>query len=270
MSKQLSLKQLIKIGVAGALLAVPVSIVAASPGEMDTTVQDRVTIVLGALESDPSAESLNDLRDLLSRAQVAAEEEHNEHYSEKEDVDLLLNEVNARLPFETDRAYFKGLYGWSSAGELAETWAITLPEPIGDLSKEEIRRLLEATGRYIASEKLDRFLWFFDQSLPIAFSSDLLFWPYAEWDLDGLTEEILVRQSVYASGGQTALEDHVVDTARQTLEDGTASYSTLATALRKLAPEEQTNYSAMVQQRYEDELEEARAEQGQGGPHIDQ
>ena len=264
------LKQIIKIGVAGALLAMPVSIFAASSNEMDTTVQDRVTIVLSALESDPSAEALNDLTDLLSRAQVAAEEEHNEHYSEKEDVDLLLDEVNARLPFETDRAYFKSLYGWSSAEELAETWAITLPEPIGDLSKEEIRRLLEATDRYIASEKLDRFLWFFDKSLPVAFSSDLLFWPYAEWDLDGLTEEILVRQSVYASGGQTALEAHVVDTARRTLEDGTALYSTLNTALRKLAPDEQAKYSAMVQKRYEDELEKARAEKEQGGPSFDQ
>ncbi|MEO1220550.1 MAG: hypothetical protein AAFY42_04260 [Pseudomonadota bacterium] len=264
------LKQIIKIGVAGALLAMPVSISAASPNEIDTTMQDRVTVVLNALESDPTAEALNDLTDLLSRAQVAAEEENNEHFSEKEDVDLLLDEVNARLPFETDRAYFNGLYGWSSAEELAETWAITLPEPIGDLSRAEIRRLLEATDRHITSEKLDRFLWFLDQSLPNAFSYDLLFWPYAEWDLDGLTEEILERQSVYASGGQSALEAHVVDTARLTLEEGTALFSTLRTALRKLSPDEQAKYSAMVQKRYDDQLEQARAEQGQGGPSIDQ
>lgn len=231
-------------------------------GNEDVAVSDRISAVIAELESDPSPESLARLETLLQRAQIAAEEEDNPNSRDKEPVEPLLREVNSILPFETNRAYFKSLYGWTDTRTLARAWAMERPLPIGDLSRDEIRQLLEATNRHIATDdKLDRFLWFLDASLPNAFNTNLLFWPHAEWDTSSLAVEIATRRMLFETGGEAAIREHEIATARATLAEGTANFSILRQASTLLPPDERAQYEIRIQEAGARQVEAARIEQ---------
>lgn len=225
-------------------------------------VSDRIGAVIAELERDPSPELLARLEHLLNRTQIAVEEEDNPNFRDKEPVEPLLREVNAILPFETDRAYFKSLYGWTDTKTLARVWAIELPMPIGDLSRDEIHQLLEATNQHIATDdKLDRFIWLLEASLPNAFSTNLLFWPHAEWDSSSLAAEIVTRRTLFETGGEAAVREHEVATARTTLAKGTADYATLRQASALLPTDERVRYETMIEEAGVRQVEAARAKQ---------
>lgn len=173
---------------------------------------DRASVLIARLAAKPSDIQYSELYKLIREAEHLADEDSPR-------LEELIAAINAAAPLETDRVFFATMYGWTSADELAQTWAAPLPGPVNDLSDRELLALIVSLHDNLATPQLDRFLRFLAQSLGSAFSTDLIFWPYGQWSHKELVAEIRKRQTLLAEGGAALLSTYEIEIARQIMAD---------------------------------------------------
>ena len=173
---------------------------------------DRSDRLIAQLTASPSEEQFAALYEMMREAEHLADEDSPR-------LQELIAAINAATPLQTDRAFFASLYGWSSADELAQTWAVPLPERVGDLSDEELLAIIVSLNDHIATPQIDRFLHFLSQSLVAAFNTDLIFWPYSDLAPEELVAEIRKRQTLFEESGALGLREYEVTIARQIIAD---------------------------------------------------
>lgn len=168
--------------------------------------QTRVEQAITAITKSPDPERKAQFAALLSEATNAAERR-------LDSLEGLLDQLEAFMPERPDGAWLASLYGASSPEEYAETWTEPLPAPLDSLTREEILALLQAHDRLHPSPGSERLLVYIERSLPDAFNSHLIYYPYAEWSLDELANEIVKRRSLLEQGGRHALDAYEVEVA---------------------------------------------------------
>ncbi|WP_298304060.1 hypothetical protein [uncultured Erythrobacter sp.] len=269
------LKQFIRIGGAGALLAMPVSIAAENPdSEAVGEMSNRLASTIEILESDASEEAIQRLADLIRRGQNAADEYSSERRKSKDAgaesenyelrkaaVEAIVAEINSHPPMDVDWLWLVTLYGWSSAEEVAEGWAIDFPDPIEDLEEDDIRILLDGVDKNVGTNKLDRFLWFLELSLGEAFSTDLIFYSYREWDNGELAKEIVKRRGVIEAGGKDALDVYELEVAKEVWANMDSKPWSLQWASSRLYPDDRPLRYEKLQERDRLAEEQSRAKQ---------
>lgn len=176
------------------------------------TEHGRAERLIEELLLEPNDQQYARLFDLLKEA---------EHLADKDSPRLakIIETINATTPLQTDRIYFATLYGWSSANELARTWAAPLPQAVPDLTDDELLAILTAHAEHIGKPQAERLLHFLGESLGDAFSTGLIFWPYGEWTLTEMIAEIRYRRKLVDEGGRQALEHHETKAAEAILAD---------------------------------------------------
>ncbi|MEP0391574.1 MAG: hypothetical protein ABJ205_13215 [Erythrobacter sp.] len=258
-------KHLIWIGVAGAQLATPVSVAADHPdSEIVGEMSNRLSTTIEILESDASEEAIQRLTDLINQGQNAAEEYSSERRKSRETetrseeyqlrkaaVEAIVEEINSHSPMKVDWLWLVTLYGWSSSEEVAQGWAIDFPDPIVDLNVDEIRALLDRVDKHASSNKLDRFLWFLDESLGKAFSTGLIFYPYREWDNEELAQEIVKRRDIIETGGQGELDAYELDVAQEVWTNLESEYWSLQWASSRLYPDDRSLRHEKLEERHQ-------------------
>lgn len=180
-------------------------------------------------------------------------------------LDPILDELETLTGHRDNSDYWASFHGGNGPDEFADINGSALPEPIPSLTLDEIRSLLELEARARESQHYDgatsiRLHSFLSASLGHAFTTDLIFHPYGEWDREGLAAEIIRRRSVINSGGAEALAKHEASSARSTLGEGTAPAAILSIALEMLAPEERGAYESALEAKYQEEVEAARVQ----------
>jgi hypothetical protein len=163
--------------------------------------QTRVEQAISAVTKSPDPERKAVFVALLSEAANAAERR-------LETLEGLIDQLEAFMPERPDSAWLASIYGSSSPEEYAETWTEPLPAPLDNLSRDEILVLLQAHDRLHPSAKSERLLAYIVKSLPDAFDTDLIYFPYAEWSLEELANEIVKRRSLLEHGGHEALRSY--------------------------------------------------------------
>ncbi len=250
------------VGVAALGAAIP-SVVAAEEGEKtQVPVSDRVSRVIDRLESEASIEEIARLTDLFRRAEVAIYKERGEERAivmlgaasasdikREDDLDALLEQINAHYPLEVDRMFFRTLYGWTSVEELAVQWGIEFPKPIKDLTEREIQTLLDAMDRSATTGKIDRFVWYLENSVGAAYNTDLTFYSYREWKDGELASEIVTRRNLLEEGGEDALDAYELEVAREVWADFEAKPWALQWASGKLYPDDRSLRGRMLRER---------------------
>lgn len=174
--------------------------------------QTRIDETIEAIVKSPDPERKAAFAALLSEATDAAERR-------LDTVDGLIDQLEAFMPQRPDRAWLASLYGASSPEEYAETWTEPLPPPLVDLSRDEILALLQAHDRLHPSPGSERLLAYIGQSLPGAFDTDLIYFPYAEWSLEELADEIVKRRLLLKLGGNEALGRYEIEVAERIAAD---------------------------------------------------
>jgi hypothetical protein len=175
--------------------------------------QTRVEKTIEAIVKSPDPERKAAFAALLSEASNAAERG-------LDTVDGLIDQLEAFMPERPDRAWLASLYGASSPEEYAETWTEPLPPSLMDLSRDEILALLQAHDRIHPSPASERLLVYLERSLPGAFTTiGMIYYPYDDWTLEELADEVVKRRLLLKQGGNEALGRYEIEVAEEIAAD---------------------------------------------------
>lgn len=119
-----------------------------------------------------------------------------------------------------DEFYFHALMGFSSPEEFAARAALGIPAAL-DLGRTEIIALLEKITSSPGPDA-DYCLDLLGKSFPYADVSDVIYWPDRERTNEESADEILLRKSLFVSGGSDAVRLHIVTLASGVMADPNA------------------------------------------------
>lgn len=132
--------------------------------------------------------------------------------------DALVAEINALSGCDYSEGDFFELYSWTSPRELAERAALGPAPKIADITRAQIHESIAIVTS--AEEPQATFhLELLEASLPYAEASGLLFHPHTELSDEEIVDEMLLRQHLFESGGQAAVQTHLRALALAVMED---------------------------------------------------
>jgi hypothetical protein len=119
-----------------------------------------------------------------------------------------------------DEFYFHALMGWSSPEEFAARAALGIPAA-ADLQRDDIIAIIEkiVTSPGVEADYCQSLL---ENSFPYADVSDIIHWPDEERTNDETADEILLRKTLFESGGTAAVRLHIVSLANGVMADPNA------------------------------------------------
>ncbi|WP_299324269.1 hypothetical protein [Parasphingopyxis sp.] len=130
-----------------------------------------------------------------------------------------LSELEKLTGKEWQEETFFEIWGWTSEEELAEAAAIDFPEPLSDMSETELAQIVDfhrSNGGQIWEDRLFEYL---EASLPTAFSTDLLFWPYRDMTPFEVAQEVTKRKKILGQSGLRGLREYELKLAQMVLEN---------------------------------------------------
>jgi hypothetical protein len=119
-----------------------------------------------------------------------------------------------------DEFYFHSLMGWGSPEEFAARAALGIPAA-ADLEKADIVALIDKISSSPGPER-SYCLDLLAKSFPYADVSDVIYWPDRERTNDEAADEILLRKTLFATGGVDAVKVHIVSRANRVMSDPNA------------------------------------------------
>lgn len=151
------------------------------------------------------------IAELASRASDAAE-------TGSAPLDPILDDLEALTGQRQNHDYWLIFHGGEGPDFYAQAVSEPMPAPISSLASHEIKSLLELHDRFASDEDFDeaiqdRCLRYLERCLGEAFNTNLLFYPYRDYDLDGMVDEINLRTDLLEKGGGEAIKKYEYDIA---------------------------------------------------------
>lgn len=199
--------------------ALPLSSTQAMPPSEEA---DRSGQLIANLQREPDEAHRERIYDLIIEGErIVYDGSHGGIVSPDYDQDALgqvIDELEALSGIRKDHSYFVTVHGIDYSDE-ADFLATPRTPPVNDLTDAEIVALLDLSIGSLTEPQLNNLLLFLDQSLGPAFSSDLIFWPYAEWTNPELVTEYRRRHAIYQQDGLEGLRAYELQIAHRLLDN---------------------------------------------------
>lgn len=134
-----------------------------------------------------------------------------------QDCSAELAEIERLTGIRYEPEFFFEIWSWTEERDVAEQAVYGAPEPMSDLSSEELMEALEIVHDPGARSQF--MVDYLERCFPKAFTNDLLYYPHRDLTDEELVEEVFRRKRLLAEGGEAALDEYLVQLAQTVMAD---------------------------------------------------
>jgi hypothetical protein len=135
-----------------------------------------------------------------------------------DNCDALIGQINQLTSGTYGPVDFFELYAAQGSREWAEAAVMGMQAVITDMTRDELIDLMKLVSAGKPAD-VSFFTGYLQRCFPGSFTSDLIFYPHRSMTPEETADELLLRESLFRSGGAPAVHVRLVELARAVLAD---------------------------------------------------